>query len=187
MSTFSRILYFFRFFIAAFVVPVIISACTTLTGDIEVQTRKNSGINYDGYKTYNWAENAQIVFDPIGQWEQPTLDTDEEVRAVINRELQKHGINQVEKDPDLFIAFAAGADAAVLELKEDPNNDKKILKKVPKAALIIALIDADTGYTVWSGYAMGEVQQQQSIDNIHARINYAISKIFKAYNKRGLF
>ena len=187
MNSFSRILYFFSFFIAAFVAPVIISACATLTSDIEVQTRKNPDINYDRYKTYGWAENAQIVFDPIGQWEQPTLNTDEEVRVVINRELQKRGINQVEKDPDLFIAFAAGVDTTALELKEDPNSDKKILKNVPKAALIIALIDADTGYTVWSGYAMGEVQQQQSIDNIRARIDYAISKIFKAYNKRGLF
>jgi len=168
---------------AFFITAVFVSACATLTSDIEVETQANPDVNYNNYKTYSWAGSAQVVFDPIGQWEQPTLDMDEEVRFVINRELRARDINQVEANPDLLVAFAAGVDTTILELKEDPNSDKKVLTNVPKAALVIALIDANTGYTVWLGYAVADVQPQQTIENIRARIDYAVSEIFKPYNK----
>jgi hypothetical protein len=173
----------YSFLISVFIAVTIISSCTTLTGDIEVETQADPSTNYNKYKTYAWAGSAQIVFDPIGQWEQPTLDTDEEVRFIINRELRGHGFNQVEHDPDLLAAFAAGVDMTILELKEDPEGDKKIPTNVPKAALVIALIDASSGYVVWLGHATGDVQKQQTIENIRVRIDYAVSQIFKSYNK----
>ncbi len=52
---------------------------------------------------------------------------------------------------------------------------------VPKAALLIALVDANTGYTVWVGYAVGDAQQQQTIESIRTRIDYAVKEIFNGY------
>lgn len=157
------------------------SSCATLTDDIVVETHANPDVNYHAYKTYAWAGSAQIIFDPVGQWEQPTLDTDEEVKFVINRELRARGLIQVTSQPDLLVAFAAGIDTSVLELKENPNNDKKIVTNVPKAALLIALVDANTGYTVWVGYAVGDAQQQQTIETIRTRIDFAVKEIFDGY------
>ena len=54
-----------------------LSACATLTSDIEIETHADPDINYNAYKSYAWAGSAQILFDPVGQWEQPTLDTDD--------------------------------------------------------------------------------------------------------------
>jgi hypothetical protein len=179
MNTLSRV----AFILAAFITISITSSCATLTNDIEVESHANPDINYDSYKTYAWAGSAQIIFDPVGQWEQPTVDMDEEVKFVINRELRNYGIYPVEKDPDLLVGFAAGIDTTVLELKEDPNSAKKVLTNVPKASLLIALTDANTGYIVWLGFAVGDVQEQQSEENIRTRIDYAVSEIFKPYNK----
>ena len=166
-----------------FISVIALSSCATLTSDIEVEGQTDPDINLNNYRSYAWAGSAQIIFDPIGQWEQPTLDTDEEVRFVVNRELRNRGLNQVEQNPDLLVVFSAGVDTTVLELKEDPKQDRKVVTNVPKAALIIALIDADTGYVVWSGYAMGNAQEQQTIENIRKRIDYAVSEIFKSYNR----
>lgn len=168
--------------LALFASAIVTTSCTTLTSDIEVETHANPDVNYNKYKTYAWVGSAQIVFDPIGQWEQPTLDMDEEVRFVINRELRARNINQVESQPDLLVGFAAGVDTTVLELKDDPKSDKKVLTNIPKAALVIALIDAKTGYAIWLGYAEADVQPQQTIENIRTRIDYAVSEIFKPYN-----
>ncbi len=174
----------YSFLISAFIaVTFFISSCAILTDDIQIETHADPSINYNKYKTYAWAGSAQIAFDPIGQWEQPTLDTDEEVRFVVNRELRGHGFIQVESNPDLLVAFAAGVDTTVLELKENPDSDNKVASNAPKAALAIALIDARSGYLVWLGHATGDVQQQQTIDNIRARIDYAVSHIFKRYNE----
>lgn len=166
---------------------IIVSSCATLTSDIEVETSDDPDINYDTYKTYAWAGSAQIVFDPVGQWEQPTLDTDEEVRFNVNRELRERGIYQVESSPDLLVAFAAGIDTSLLELKENPDADNRVLTHAPKAALVIALVDANTGYVVWLGYATADVQQQQTMENIRTRIDYAVKQIFKSYNSNSLF
>ena len=160
---------------------LLIASCVTLTNDIEVKTQASPNADFSAYKTYAWAGSAQIVFDPIGQWEQPTLDTDEEVKFNINRELRGRGLFEVTSNPDLLVAFAAGVDMTTLELKEDPKAKKQILTNVPKAALVVALIDANTGYTVWIGYAEGRVQKQQSIENIQKRIDYAIRKMFETY------
>jgi len=170
-----------------FIAVLASSGCTTLTSDIKIETHDNPEVNYDTYTTYAWAGGAQIVFDPVGQWEQPTLDTDEEVRFVINRELRKRGINQVDKNPDLLVAYAAGIDTTAMELKEDPNTQDKVLANIPKASLVVALTDARTGYIVWLGYATANAQPQQSIENIRARIDYAVSEIFKSYNDNGFF
>ena len=169
--------------LAVLVATSLLSSCATLTEDILVETKSDSTINYDTYRTYAWSENAQVIFDAIGQWEQPTLDTDEEVKFVINRELRAHGLNQVVDNPDLYVSFVAGIDTTILELKEDPKNTGKVLTNVPKAALVIALIDGKSGYTIWLGHAVGNVQPQQTIENIRKRIDYAVSEIFKQYNK----
>ncbi len=160
---------------------LLIASCATLTNDIEVEAQSSPDADFNTYKSYAWAGSAQIVFDPIGQWEQPTLDTDEEVKFNINRELRSRGLFEVTSNPDLLVAFAAGVDMTTLELKEDPNAKKPILTNVPKAALVVALIDAHTGYTVWLGYAEGRVQKQQSIENIQKRIDYAVSTMFKSF------
>jgi len=161
---------------------LIITSCATITSDIDIETHVDPDVDFSTYKTYAWLGSAQIVFDPIGQWEQPTLDTDEEVKFNINRELREKGLFEVSTKPDLIVAFAAGVDMTALELKEDPESKKEILKNVPRASLVVALVDAKTGYTVWLGYAEADVQEQQTIENIRARIEYAITEIFKAYN-----
>jgi len=160
---------------------LLITSCATLTNDIEVKTQASPDADFSTYKSYAWAGSAQIVFDPIGQWEQPTLDTDEEVKFNINRELRSRGLFEVTSDPDLLVAFAAGVDITTLELKEDPNAKEPVLTNVPKAALVVALIDARTGYTVWLGFAEGKVQKQQSIENIQKRIDYAVKTMFKSF------
>jgi len=160
---------------------LLIISCATLTQDIIVKTNASPDVDFNSYKSYAWAGSAKIVFDPIGQWEQPTLDTDEEVKFNIDKQMREKGLFEVEENPDLLVAFAAGIDMTFLELKEDPDSNKQVITNVPKAALVIALVDTRTGYTVWLGFAEGEVQKQQSIENIRARIEYAVKEIFRSF------
>jgi hypothetical protein len=178
MKKLSTILFPFLCFIAV----LTSSSCTTLTSDINIETHAAPGTDFNRYKSYAWAGSSRVVFDPIGQWRQPTIDTEGEVKTNISRELHDKGLIEVYNDPDLLVAFAVGVDMTSLELIENPDSEEKILTNVPKASLVVALVDADTGYTVWMGFAEGRVQQQQSIENIHARIKYAVSEIFADYN-----
>ena len=144
------------YFIGFAIIALLISSCTTLTSDITTRAHAASNVNFDGYRTYSWAGSAQVVFDPVGQWEQPTLDTDEEFKLNIDIELREHGLSEIDTHPDLLVVYVAGINMTHLQLVEDPDAEQKVLKAAPKSALVIALIDANTGYTVWMGIAEGD-------------------------------
>ncbi len=95
MNTLTKILFISGIVIAAFLT----SSCATLTQDISVETHAHPDVDFNSFKSYAWAGSAQIVFDPVGQWEQPTLDTDEEVKFNINRELRNKGLIEVQTIP----------------------------------------------------------------------------------------
>jgi hypothetical protein len=171
-----------RLFAFAFI--VLLTACTTApTKDIKVDAEADPKASFSGFKTYAWLASAQIVFDPEGQWEPRNVDIDAEVQSMINSELQKRGIAKVNTNPDMLVAYAAGVDMTTLGLKENPETGEKLLENIPGAALVVALIDADTGYVIWIAEAVGDVQQQADEATVRARIDYAIKEMFRLLPK----
>lgn len=163
---------------------LLLSACsTTPIKDITIDAESDPKAQFSSYKTYAWLASAQILFDPEGQWEPRDMDIDAEVQRIINIELRMRGRVEDTTNPDILVAYAAGVDMTTLGLKEDPDSSQKLLENIPKAALIIALIDADTGYVVWLGEAVGEVQQQADEATVRARIEYAVSEMFRLLPK----
>jgi PBP1b-binding outer membrane lipoprotein LpoB len=171
-----------RLFALAFI--MLLTACTTTpTKDIQVDAEADPKASFSGFKTYAWLASAQIVFDPEGQWEPRNVDIDAEAQSIINSELQKRGITRVSADPDMLVAYAAGVDMTTLGLKENPDTGEKLLENIPGAALVVALIDTETGYVIWIGEAVGEVQQQADEATVRARIEYAIREMFRLLPK----
>ena len=163
---------------------VFLIACTTVpTKDIQVDAEADPKASFSGIKTYAWLASAQIVYDPEGQWEPRNVDIDAEVQSIINSELQKRNIAEVSTSPDMLVAYAAGVDMTSLGLKENPETKEKLLENIPGAALIVALIDAETGYVIWLGEAVGEVQQGADEATVRARIEYAIREMFRLLPK----
>lgn len=163
---------------------MILTACTTApTRDISVDAEADPKARFSGFKTYAWLASAQIVFDPEGQWEPRGVDIDAEVQYIINGELRKRGMSEVSSNPDMLVAYAAGVDMTTLGLKVSPESNEKMLENIPSAALVVALIDADTGYVIWVAEAVGEVQQQADQATVRARIEYAISEMFRLLPK----
>jgi hypothetical protein len=166
-----------------FIILLITSCSTTPTRDIEIDATADPKISFSGYKTYAWLASAQILYDPEGQWEPRNVDIDAEVQFMINSELRKRGIAEAASNPDMLVAYAAGVDMTSLNLKENPETSEKLLENIPRAALIIALVDADTGYVIWLGEAVGEVQQGADEATVRARIDYAIREMFRLLPK----
>jgi len=163
---------------------VLLTACTTIpTKDIQVDAEADPKASFSVFKTYAWLAAAQIMFDPEGQWEPRNVDIDAEVQLIINNELHKRGIVEVNNNPDMLVAYAAGIDMTTLGLKANPETREKLLENIPSAALVVALIDVDTGYVIWVGEAVGNVQQQADEATVRARIEYAIGEMFRLLPK----
>jgi hypothetical protein len=171
-----------RLFTLAFF--MLLTACSTApTSDITVDAEADPKASISGFKTYAWLATAQIVNDPEGQWEPRNVDIDTEVQFIINSELRKRGIAEVSTNPDMLVAYAAGIDMTKLGLKVNPETQEKLIENIPGAALVVALVDADTGYVIWIAEAVGEVQRQADEATVRARIDYAIREMFRLLPK----
>lgn len=170
--------------LALVMIFVWLSGCSSVpTKDIELDAQADPKANFEGYRSYAWLGAAAIVNDPHGQWEPPAFDADAEIKYLIDRELRKRGLSENSADPDMFIGFAAGIDMEALELSVDPKTKMDNMENVPQGGLLIAFVDAESGYVIWSGVASAELQDKPDAQTVKARLDYAVTKLLKKLPK----
>lgn len=147
------------------------TGCTS-TSDIQVEAITSEKVNLDGYKTYLIIEGSGVLPDTKVA---DNLDVDAEMQQMINTELAKKGKILVTKDPDFFIAYLAGTDMDAVKEKLDKEG-KETIEKAPAAAMILVLIDAETGVIIGISTAEGEAKGLPAKE-AKERLNYAIKKM----------
>ena len=166
--------------LTGFALALLLAGCaTTPTQDIQVDAEADPKANFAGYKSYAWLGSAAILQDTAGKWEPPDFDADAEIKFLIDRELRKRGMVENSADPDMIVGFAAGIDMDNLRVKVDPKTNIRHLENVPKGALVVVLVDSDTGYVIWMGTATGDVQQQPNQEMVRKRLDYAVTQMVK--------
>ena len=164
-------------------VTATLSGCATMTQDIRVETETAPGIDLAKYKTYGWLLSAKVVNDPQGNWEPPGFDADSELRFLINQELRNKGLQEVTRQPDLLVAFAAGINMEAFEIKNEPGSDMFKLTNAPKGALVVMLVDRATKRTVWAGSAEGDVKSDRTSEEVGQRLAYAVKTMFRNFRQ----
>ena len=160
---------------------LLISGCastSSVTEDILVKTDSDPKANLSGYTSYTWAGSAAIVFDEKGQWEPPQFDADAEIKFLIDRELRDHGMTEDSVNPDLIIAYAAGIDMDSMDIKTDPESGLEALENAPAGALMVIMVDAQTGLAVWAGVATADVKESPTPETTKQRLDFAVSEMF---------
>ena len=166
------------------IVLMLLAGCASVpTKDIQIDAQADPKANFGGYKTYAWLGAAAIVNDPFGQWEPPQLDADAEIMFLIDRELRKRGMLESTAGPDLVVAYAAGIDMEALGLKMNPETKMDMLENVPQGGLVVVIVDSESGFVIWVGVATAEIQEDPDIKTVKARLDYAVSKMFKKLAK----
>ena len=171
----------YRSIMVAVFTAFLISGCasTTLTKDIDVNTQSAPGVDINKFKSYAWIATAQILNDPQGQWEPRAFDADAEIQFLIDRELRKRAVSQVDLNPDMLVAYIAGVDMEALELKEDPKQDMEVLQNNPKGALAVLFISPVNGKTLWAGVAVANVEGKRNSGETKKRLDFAVSEMFR--------
>ncbi len=146
------------------------------TNDIEVESVSNEKANLTAYKTYQFLEDSGIVEeDKKGNLKRSNSEVAALVEEVINEQLQKYGKKPTAKDPDFFVAYVGGSNKDAVVAKVDEKG-KQIIEKKPAAALLIMLVDADTGEILRIATAEGDLKNLP-LEQKRARIEYAVKKM----------
>lgn len=141
------------------------------TSDIKVENTKSDKVDLRGYKTYQFIEGSGVLQDG----KKKKVNAAEEIEAQINAQLMKKGKTPVSKDPDFFVAYMGGSDMEAVKVKLDKNG-KEVIEKSPEAALVLMLIDAESGAIIWMSTAEGEAKGGTK-EEIKKRIDFAVKKM----------
>jgi hypothetical protein len=162
---------------------VLCSCSKAPTTDIKTQVAADETVKFSGYKSYSWFAGVGMVRDDTGKWDDGDLDITAELKFLIDSKLRGRGLNEATSTPDLFIGFLIVAD--VNQLKEITDRGGKVssIEGAGEAALVIELIDAKTERTVWVGVASADAQTGRSNDEVKARLDYAVTELFKGLPK----
>lgn len=163
---------------------LLVTACTTIPiDDIQIAAEAHPDIDFSNYKSYAWLGSAAIINDSAGQWEPPGFDADAEIKFLIDSELRERGMSEDSVNPDLIVAFAAGIDMDMLRIELDPESYITTLTNVPQGALVVILIDGNSGLAVWAGVAKADIQIDPGPDVVKKRIEIVIRSLFRMLPK----
>jgi hypothetical protein len=155
------------------------TGCATVpTDDIKIETEVDPKVNFSGYKTYGWLLTIDMLNDPEGRWKPPAFDANAEIIYLVNKMLRARGMSETSSNPDMLVAYAAGADMDALKLKLNPDTNITTLENVPQAGLVVVLVDPQTEFVTWVGVATAEIK---NLDEAAAkkRLEYAVKTMFK--------
>jgi len=147
------------------------------TSDIQVDSTQSDKVDLKGYKTYQFIEGSGIAKDTSKKTLTKSESVSAEIEEMINEELAKKGKVPVSKDPDFFVAYLGGADHEAVKKRLDKSG-KEIIEKSPEAALVLMLVDADSGAIIWMSTAEGELKNSTPEER-KKRIKYTIDKMLQ--------
>ncbi|HEY3252463.1 MAG TPA: DUF4136 domain-containing protein [Polyangiaceae bacterium] len=166
--------------VVALSVALCLSCASTPTSDIRVHSAVDSKSNIAGYKSYAWDLNAGMLKDRTGFWVPKDMDTQAEVQFLIDKKLRDRGMTVVQESPDLLVSMLIAADVKEVEQMKTKHGDAVAgLDPVGKGALLVELVDSQTGKTVWLGAAEGDVRGSNSVEVSKQRLAYAVDKLFE--------
>jgi hypothetical protein len=160
------------------------SACgsSTATGDIRVRSAADTKANLEAYRSFAWFESGGVLQDRTGVWIDKDVDAKAEVEFLVDQKLRNRGLAAAPNEPDLLVSLLIVADVNdVEEIKSKRGDSLTTFDPVGTGALIVELIDAETGKTVWMGGAEGEIRQSRSVEQGKERLAYAVDKLFEKF------
>jgi len=165
--------------VAALSAVVCLACASTPTSDIKVHSAADAKANISAYKSYAWDLNAGVIQDRTGAWVSKDLDVQSEVQFLIDKKLRERGMTQTQSSPDLLVSLLILADVKELQQLKDKHGEVVgSLDPVGKGALLVELLDSQTGKTVWLGAAEGDVRGSNSVEVAKERLAYAVDKLF---------
>ena len=142
------------------------------TSDIQVESAKSDKVDLKGYKTYQIVEGSGIDTES----QEGSHDLNAELHRIISNELGKKGKTPVTTDPDFYVAYLAAKDMEALEIEIDEKGQETI-KESPAAAMVLLLIDGETGVLIGISTAEGEAKDLP-LEDRKKRLEYTIKKMF---------
>ncbi len=162
--------------------------CSLAQGQ-KIKVEFDKSVDFSKFKTYAWDPTPQATAKPV---------LAANIKAGINQELTKRGLQEVAANPDLYIAMYGGIDSDMAVTYSDfyygpagipPFGESFLLwggipgttntAVIHNGQLVVDLIDAGRKKLVWRGVANQKLSDQQM--KLLEQVNTAVEKLFAKY------
>jgi hypothetical protein len=176
----SRVVATSRWLKSAVVAGALAAACQSVpTSDIKVHTAVDRKANIKAYKSYAWYGSGGLLVDRTGAWVPKDADAQADVEFFVDKSLRERGLVASREKPELLVGLLLVADVKdVQKIADSRGADLNKVDPVGEGTLLVELIDAQTGKTVWLGGAEAEVRGSRSVEDGRKRLAYAVDKMF---------
>ncbi|MCK5869190.1 hypothetical protein BMR07_09240 [Methylococcaceae bacterium CS1] len=165
----------------------LLAGCAPYAKDIKVSTEVEINADISLYQNYNWLNIITSLNDPSGEWQPPGFDISNDIRLLIDRELDKRGVHYNTTSPELAVSFKINVNMQALKLVKAPKSKQGILINKPDATLMVMLIDVASKNIIWISKADAEIQENIDAELVRKRLDYTITEMFKALDKKSWF
>jgi hypothetical protein len=148
--------------------------------------------NFNSFKTYQWMERTMSNASGSAQSAvQNNTLLDKRIKSAADTQLQAKGLTAAAENPDLLVVYHTG-----LKNKVDVTDwgytyagsywggglGRSVdVYEYTEGTLIVDLVNAANHELVWRGSATGVVEPGRSPEQVEARINDVVARIFKNY------
>lgn len=158
-----------------------LNACSMMgtqdsNSDITFETDIDPKANFKGYKSYTWMGAASIMNDPDNDWKAPGFDANAEIKLLIDNGLRDKGMSETNQKTDVLVGYALGINMSNIEYKENKETSFKSLEAAPKGALVILMVDAETGVVIWASSAKADIKGNTG-DAAKKRLAFAVKSM----------
>jgi hypothetical protein len=166
--------------VAGLAVVLSASSCAkTKTNDIKVHSAADAKTDFKGYQTYAWYGAMSAMRDDTGMWIPRDRDALAEMKFLVDKKMREMGLSESSESPDLLVSMLIVGDVQEMQkIQSERAQSIDHFEPVGEGALVIELIDGDTGKTVWLGDAVGQARQSYSLKQSNERLSYAVDKLF---------
>lgn len=177
-----------KFLITGFSLFMLLSmnACsmmgTSTNSDMKFETDIDPKANFKGYNSYAWMGAASIMNDPDNTWKAPGFNANAEIKLLIDNGLREKGMSETSVKPDVLIGYALGLNMTNIEYKENKDKTFKTLEAAPKGALVILMVDAETGVVIWASSAKADIQGNTG-EKAKSRLAFAVKSMLGSLPK----
>lgn len=146
--------------------------------DVKTQSVTAKDAKLGEARTYAWMGAMGAVQDSLRMWSVKGVDVSAVTKNFIDREFRSLGYEESE-NPELLVGFLILDDLKVLEtIRRERGKGLPELRGVERGALLIEVLSARSGKTLWLAVATAESDPNRDLDTIRKRLQRTVERLF---------
>ncbi len=155
-----------------------------------MSTDYDPGVDFASYETFAWAERTPSGDDDPRVYNRVTM---QRVRTAVERALRAKGFQQVESEPDFYVAWHGAIEGRMSTQTINSHYgygwgwyggmgvSNTYVNEWDEGTLLVDIVDAASNDLVWRGTATGTIEETRTPEEAQAELDLATRELLRDF------